>query len=350
MISMGSRMTSTLRAARGALVAIAAALAAAPALAQDGGMLERITVHGPSLAGNLEGDSPDRPVVVYLPPSYAAEPERRYPVVTFLHGFTRNAEYVVERFQLPDAIDRAIAAGAGEMIIVVPDADTLHNGSMYSSSPTTGDWESYIARDLVAYIDANYRTIASRESRGLAGHSMGGYGALRIGMKNPEVYSSLYAMSSCCLAPRGVFDTDPSLESVETVEEAVALGRWERTTLAESAAWASNPNNPPLYLDLPTENGAPRADVLARYAASAPHAMLDSYVLNLRRYDAIALDIGLADPLLGENEEMDRLLSKFGIAHGFETYDGDHTSRIGERFEHHVLPFFSEHLASGPQD
>jgi enterochelin esterase-like enzyme len=311
----------------------------------EGGVLERITVHGPSLAGNLEGDSADRTVVVYLPPSYAASPRKRYPVVYFLHGYTRSADYIVERFGAPDSIDRAIAAGAREMIVVFPDAQTLHNGSMYSVSPTTGDWESYVARDLVAYVDANYRTIPSRESRGLAGHSMGGYGTLRIGMKNPELYADLYAMSSCCLAPRGVFDTDPPLEDVATVEEAVALGRGERTTLAESAAWASNPSKPPFYLDLPTENGSPREDVIARYAANAPHAMLDSYALNLMRYDAIALDIGLADSLLGENEEMVRLFAKFGIAHSFETYEGDHTSHIHERFEQHVIPFFSERLA-----
>jgi enterochelin esterase-like enzyme len=343
-------MTSTPMRASAALAALslfAAGCATDVGVTTEGGVIERITVHGPSLEGNLEGDPADRPVVVYLPPSYAASPRRRYPVVYFLHGFTRNAEYVVERFQLPDSINRAVAAGAGEMIVVVPDAQTLHNGSMFSSSPTTGDWESFISRDLVGFIDANYRTIATRESRGLAGHSMGGYGTLRIGMKNPEIYSSLYAMSSCCLAPRDVFDTDAALESVGTVEEAVALGRWERTTLAESAAWASNPDNPPFYLDLPTERGVPRPTVLGRYAANAPHLMLGSYALKLRRYDAIALDIGTEDGLIGENEEMVRLLTQFGIAHSFETYEGDHTSRIGERFEHHVLPFFSQHLAFG---
>lgn len=74
-----------------------------------------------------------------------------------------------------------------EMILVNPDAFTKYSGSMYSSSPTTGDWETYIAEDLVSYVDRHYRTIANRMSRGLGGHSMGGYGTIRIGMIMGEV-------------------------------------------------------------------------------------------------------------------------------------------------------------------
>ena len=77
----------------------------------------------------------------------------------------------------PQTIEGAFAQGAQDMIIVLPDSKTFHNGSMYSSSVTTGDFERFIAHDLVAYIDAHYRTIPERKSRGLAGHSMGGYGA-----------------------------------------------------------------------------------------------------------------------------------------------------------------------------
>src|SRR5688500_9400747 len=168
-----------------------------PAPAQ--GTLERITVHGRALEGNLEGDSPDRPVVVYLPPSYATDATRRYPVLYFLHGYTATAEAYVKSLAVPDSIDRAVAAGAREMIVVIPDAFTKYSGSMFSNSPTTGDWETFIARDLTEFIDQRYRTIASRAGRGLAGHSMGGYGTMRIGMKQPAAFAALYAMSSCCL-------------------------------------------------------------------------------------------------------------------------------------------------------
>jgi S-formylglutathione hydrolase FrmB len=82
----------------------------------------------------------------------------------------------------------------------------MHQGSMYSNSPTTGDWERFVAEDLVAFIDSHYRTLAKPISRGLAGQFMGGYGALRIGMKRPDVFSSLYIMSACCL---GMTDSAP---------------------------------------------------------------------------------------------------------------------------------------------
>jgi S-formylglutathione hydrolase FrmB len=104
------------------------------------GTIERITVHGRALEGNLEGDSPDRPVIVYLPPSYAKETARRYPVLYHLHGYTATAEAYAKVLALPTSIDRAVAAGVREMIVVLPDAFTKYSGSMYSNSPTIGDW------------------------------------------------------------------------------------------------------------------------------------------------------------------------------------------------------------------
>src|SRR5438270_3198575 len=99
-------------------------------------------------------------------------------------------------------MDQALSDGSTrEMIVVMPDAYTRFKGSMYSSSVTTGDWEDYISQELVAYVDAHYRTIAAAASRGLAGHSMGGYGAIRVGMKHPEVFSSIYLLSPCCMGP-----------------------------------------------------------------------------------------------------------------------------------------------------
>ena len=159
--------------------------------------VESIKVHGKGLEGNLEGDSPDREVAVFLPPSYARERNRRYPVVYMLPGLTDSVSkwFGPEEhwIKLPEVLDRAFASGTAEMIVVLPDAFTRYGGSMYSTSVTTGDWENYIAVELVAYIDSHYRTLAHVVSRGIAGHSMGGYGALRIGMKHPDVFSALYA-------------------------------------------------------------------------------------------------------------------------------------------------------------
>lgn len=147
------------------------------------------------------------------------------------------------------------------MIVVLPDSKTLHNGSMYSSSVTTGDFEQFIARDLVAYIDTHYRTIPDRLSRGLVGHSMGGYGSTRIGMKHADVFGSLYIMSPCCLSPRTAGPVNPelekTLEAVKTPADSAKLPFFARAQLASAAAWSPDPKNPPLYLDLPTKDGAP---------------------------------------------------------------------------------------------
>jgi enterochelin esterase-like enzyme len=162
--------------------------------------IERIKVHGASLEGNLEGESADRDVIVYLPPGYAKQVHRRYPVVYALHGYFIGADQWSHEIHVPQTLEGAFALGASEMIVVLPDAHTSYNGSMYSSSVTTGDFENFIARDLVAYIDGHYRTIPARSSRGLVGHSMGGYGVLRIGMRHADVFGSLYVMSPCCLS------------------------------------------------------------------------------------------------------------------------------------------------------
>ena len=217
--------------------------------------VERITIHGKALEGNLEGDAVDRTVLVFLPPSYARERSRRYPVVYALHGYSIGAEQWSQEIHVPQTIEGAFAHGAKEMIVVLPDSKTVHNGSMYSSSATTGDFETFIARDVVSYIDAHYRTIPNRNSRGLVGHSMGGYGATRIGMKHPDVFGSLYIMSPCCLSARVAGPANPAneeaLAAVKTAEDSAKLPFGLRAQLASAAAWSPNPNNPPLYLDLP---------------------------------------------------------------------------------------------------
>jgi enterochelin esterase-like enzyme len=327
------------------------------------GSLERIKVYGASLEGNLEGDSPDRDVVVYLPPSYSKESDRRYPVVYFLHGYLLGADAYVKLMNLPAVADDAIAAGAREMIIVMPDAYTVYNGSMYSNSPTTGDWEGYIAHDLVEYIDRHYRTVESRESRGLSGHSMGGYGTVRIGMKHPEVFGALYAMSSCCLmnnpallaqAPKGTPSQAktpapaPSRGNAARGPAAKQGGRspggFGNVLFAESAAWAPNPMNPPQYFDLPTKDGEVQPLIVVKWAANSPLVMVDQYVPSLKKYRAIAMDVGDKDTLSASNRDLHEALMRLEIDHTFEQYEGDHVNRVAERFQNNLLPFFSQQL------
>jgi enterochelin esterase-like enzyme len=310
--------------------------------------VEHVRIHGTALEGNLEGNDVDRDTIVFLPPSYATEKSRRYPVVYALHGYSIGAEQWKGEIHVPQTIEGAFAQGAGEMIVVLPDSKTAHNGSMYSSSVTTGDFERFIAHDVVAYIDARYRSIPDRTSRGLVGHSMGGYGATRIGMKHPDVFGSLYVMSPCCLAPRAAGGAGSDLEKVvagmKTPADGASLPFLARAQLATAAAWSPNPKNPPLYLDLPTKDGAPRPDVLAKWSANAPLAFVDQYVGSLRRYRAIAMDVGDQDRLRDDAVELHEALDRYGIANAFEVYPGTHTSRVADRFQNHVLKFFGRTL------
>jgi len=318
------------------------------------GTVEHITVHGPSLENNLESDSPDRDVSVYLPPSYAADQARRFPVVYLLHGYGgRDDTFTTRLAKLAELGDRLAAAqGFSEPIVVTPNAFTLHKGSMYASSVTTGDWERYVAEDLVQYIDGHYRTIAARISRGLAGHSMGGYGALRIGMKRPDVFSSLYIMSACCLTanpsprPESFAASEAIRTRAQAEEAAKAPGFGPSTNLASAAAWSPNAANPPLFLDLPVKDGKVRPEIVAKWTANAPIVMLEQHVAELQKLYSIAIDIGTADTLLESNRQLHAAMTRLHIPHFYEEYEGDHTNKVGERLERSVLPFFSKNLAS----
>ena len=346
-------LTAVVLAACGSLVFPPEATAqnSAKPVTQKQGTLDKIKVHGKALEGNLEGDSPDRDVFVYLPASYASNPNRRYPVVYFLHGYGAHAETYWNSLSVASAAD---AAGA-EMILVLPDAYTIYDGSMFSNSPTTGDWETFIAHDLVAYIDGHYRTIADRSARGLSGHSMGGYGTVRIGMKRPEAFGALYAMSSCCLLqdaqnllpgqPAAGKQAPPNADAKGKQGKQGGGGALAKALQSQAAAWAPNPQNPPEYFDLPTKNGELQPLVAAKWTANSPLLMVDQYVPSLKRYRAIAIEVGTRDPFLSLNTQLDQALTRLGVQHKFETYDGDHGSRIKARFAENLLPFFTANLA-----
>jgi enterochelin esterase-like enzyme len=317
------------------------------------GLVERIKVHGVSLEGNLSGDAADRDVSVYLPHSYATAKKKRYPVLYLLHGFTDSDEKwfghngVKHWMHLPTVLDKAMAAGAAEMIVVQPNAYTRFEGSFYSNSVTTGNWEDFIARDLVAYIDQHYRTLPALESRGLAGHSMGGYGTIRIGMKHPDVFSSIYALAPCCLAaadPRSSRPGAEKSESFTTIEEFKKSDFFTKANFALAAAWSPNPKKPPFFLDLPTKGGQGQTSVAGRWSANAPLAMLDQYIGNLKKLKGIALDVGDKDGLSTGVKDLSAALTLYGIEHFFEIYPGDHINKIGDRIELKVMPFFSQRL------
>jgi len=314
--------------------------------------VQRIKVHGKALEGNLEGDSPDRDVAVYLPKSYSTERARRYPVLYLLHGFTDNVDNwwgVKQHFvNVPAVIEKALASGGmREMIVVMPDAFTRYQGSMYSNSPTTGNWERYITNELVSAIDDRYRTIAAAKSRGLAGHSMGGYGAARIGMKHPEVFSSIYLLSPCCMAPSQSSEKSAKvMEGIHTDEDIAKADFGAKAMMASAAAWSPNPNAPPFFFDLPWKDGQLQPDVVAKWKENAPLVMMDEFVANWKKFHAIAFDAGAQDALIAATvKTLDEKLTALGIPHTFEIYEGTHTSRIAERLEVKTLPFFTQQLS-----
>jgi S-formylglutathione hydrolase FrmB len=313
--------------------------------------VQNIKVHAASLEGNLEGEAVDRDVVVFLPPGYVQHKHQRYPVVYALHGFSIGAEQWTHEIHVPQTIEGAFALGAKPMIVVLPDSKTVYGGSMYSRSQTTGDFEEFIAHDLVAYIDAHYRTLPDRESRGLVGHSMGGYGALRIGMKYPDVFGALYVMSPCCLSMRRTDPNSPqeqaflaAVAGMKSPADAANFNFFWKAQLASAAAWSPDPKNPPLYLDLTVKDGVVQQDILAKWDANSPLAFIDQYIDNLRMYRAIAMDVGDEDMLRFDTIKVHEILDNYGLANHFQIYHGTHTSAVADRFQNHVLPFFSQNL------
>lgn len=329
--------TRLIRAMATALIALTAAM---PAIAR----VEKTIVHGRGLEGNLQGNSADRTVLVLVPPSYDTQPNRRYPVVYFLHGYNSQAEGTVAWTKMEERHKAAMAATGLEFIVVAPDNDTLLHGSMYSDSVTVGNFETFNAKELVEHIDSHYRSIARRESRGLFGHSMGGYGTLRLGMKHPDSYSAIYAMNPCCLMPRPFAAEEGRKYEALTPETLKKADFGAQTTWAVAATWSPNPSKPPFYADMGTRGGVIDPLVIAKWSANAPVAMVSQYVPALRSLTAIGVDTGDQDFMRAEQQAMHEELLKFGIKHDWELYEGNHGNRVSERLEKVVFPFFARHL------
>ena len=129
------------------------------------------------------------------------------------------------------------------MIVVMPNARNAFDGSFYTNSPVTGNWEQFIVRDLVNYVDHKYRTLRTRKARGLAGHSMGGYGALRIGMRHPETFSAVYALSAYGLA----FTDSVERAYDKNWRTAMTLTDWEQFAKRDSSPTCCSHSVPPTH-------------------------------------------------------------------------------------------------------
>lgn len=347
------------------LVYVGAIFGQAPALSLAG-TLEDLQIPAPSLAGNLLGDPTTQHVFVYLPPSYKTEMAKRYPTLYLLHGYGgRPEEWIKDGYQgmnLSTEMDSLIAKGiAAEMIVVVPNGRNAYLGSFYTNSVVTGKWEDFIAQDVVNYVDGKYRTLARASSRGIAGHSMGGYGAFTLAMKHPEVFGATYALSPCCMGLEGDTSGDnPYWRSAAKVTSRDFFNKqpqsyeafWSAAMIAISAAFAPDPQGKPMLVRFPFTD---KDGLLVRsepanaaYRSKMPLYLIEQYRDNLKKLRGIAIDVGEVDEFTHiriASAKLSNALSEQEIPHLFEIYkDGDHGNKIRERFNKSVIPFFSRVL------
>jgi enterochelin esterase-like enzyme len=334
-------------------------VAAMPGLRADEGKIVRETIHGPSLEKNPAGESADRWVSVYLPPGYEKAPKKRYPALYLLHGIGDTDEMWMDRkgpyANIKDLMDRGIAEGRfGEMLVVMPDERTQWFGSFYTNSAWTGNWEDFTAKDLVKAIDDKYRTLARAASRGIAGHSMGGYGAITLGMKHPEIFSVVYGMNPALLGWGGdVSIENPAFASVlkmTTREQVIDGGTYPAAFVCVAQAFSPNPKKPPFHVDFPfaLEGGKlqPAEPAFGKWEANMPVYMVKRYRDNLLKLRGLRFDSGWDDEyshIVLTTRQLSRTLTSQGIDHIFEEYNGDHRNRLRGRTGRlylAVLPYF----------
>lgn len=338
--------------------------AARPA-ASPRGTLVRDTVRSEALRGNPLGDPADRAVAVYLPPSYAASPERRYPVVYLLHGFDGGPDqWAGERMRLPQAMDSLAAAGAvREMIVVMPDGRNALGGSFFANTAAAGRWEDFLVRETVGHVDRRYRTVRGPAGRGIAGWSMGGHAALRLAAAHSEVFGAGYALSPCCLGDLWAdFSADTPAGARLWAEadaardrEALARAGFHARLALAIGAMASPDAAQPLGIAQPFLVGAgglvPVEPAYSAWSAVSPDSLVARHRSGFARLGGIAFDAGSDDGfrhIPRSTRALSDALTRAGIAHTYEPYAGTHGSRVAERLRTRVLPFFSARLAAQP--
>jgi S-formylglutathione hydrolase FrmB len=311
----------------------------------------------PSLEGNRAGEPAERRVSIYLPPGYSHS-GHAYPVLYYLHGYSFSDSSTVAWLDLVHLMDTAIAAGlVRPMIVVIPDNYTRYGGSWYTNSSFTGHWADYVAKDVVNYVDRHFRTLSNRDSRCVAGVSMGGNGALRMGMLFPETFGSVYASSAAILDwSEGINPAIPAFREIARAQTEKDIDEGSRAWIMADVArtWSPDASRPPFYADMPAtymgDSLVTDTAVVRKWEANLPFHMIDDHVAALKSLRALKMDWGRNDENQfnpATNLAFSQKLEHLGVRHFAEAYLGGHADRIpgtAGRFYTEVLPFCNTYL------
>ena len=302
-----------------------------------------ITYESDVLQGNALGDPHVRTFPVYLPPGYEESPDKRYPVIFGLMGFTGGGlMFLNRRFGNPgydSDLDDLIAGGMPGVIFVFPDCLTYLGGSQYVNSSATGRYQDYIVQELVPLIDSRYRT---NGLRGCIGGSSGGIGSFTLAALYPDVFQAFAdhsgdsAFDQCYLAdvPKVVqamakydYDVASFVKQIPDIQPKDDGFQVVLNMVAMSACYAPNPDAP-MGFELPFDvrTGKLLPEVWARFRAHDPVNMVAPYADNLRKLRYRFVDCGTKDQFhlyLG-SRQLHEQLDAHGIDHIYEEYDSDH--------------------------
>ena len=288
------------------------------------GTILEISVESRILKNNPLKDPHIRNLFVYLPPSYYSDLQKKFPVVFLIAGFTGkganflNYSYLGERIN--EKLDRLISEKIiSEMIVVMPDCITKYGGSQFINSSATGNYENYIIKELVPFVDNNFRTIPKAFARGICGKSSGGYGAMVLSMRNPDVFGLM-----CSTAGDAYFEYcyHPDLPNFAQLIRQYGKGydgiknfiRKEINTkqpkpkgfhslintIGMASAYSPNPGNQKKYgfnFDIPIdpESGELNQAIWNKWLKWDPVRMAEKYKSNLKKLSLIFIDAGTRD-------------------------------------------------------
>lgn len=334
------------------------------------GTMDLPIIPAPSLSNNILGEKNQQSIAIYLPSSYA-NGSKRYPVIYYLTGLGVQLGSENGYPLLRKAMDAALAnRKTGEMILVTVSGFNALGGSFYANSPVTGNWEDFVVRDVVGYVDAHYRTLAYPDSRGIAGHSMGGFGALRIAMRHPDVFGAVYALSPALLAPSDLSQTE-MFASQDTIDSVVKMindltelpadqaaraflqayaeaSQSVRYTIAYGAALAPSPDRKPPFVAYPfhNENGITVKDETLwlqwQNGFGEVGGFVQTYLDNWKKLKAVGFEYGKQDEntwLPDGCQYLAKQLNAARIANTLNTFEGTHYDHLEQRIEEAMLPF-----------